>query len=184
MEGWLVMIIESKGKDKKSFYEEVLYIASNYYIFKKNPKTRVHSLTKVFLLYVILFFVLFIICLFILRSEAISAIALTLGIVYTYLLVEAKYKLREYIKQGNSMVKIDESGVENSYENQVISKLSWDAIEFVLIQKNTICFLPKNFASFAIFVPASTQEKVSQALKKYDKMDLVIDNSRKYSHKM
>ena len=177
------MIIESKGKDKKSFYEEVLYIASNYYIFKKNPNTRVHSLIKVFLLYVVLLFVLFISCLFIPRLEAISAIALTLGIVYTYLFVEAKYKLREYRKQGNPIVKIDEFGVENSYDNQVISKLSWDAIEYVLVQKYTICFLPKNFASFAIFIDCDQKEKVYEALGKYDKMDLVIDNSKKYSHK-
>lgn len=174
------MIIESKEKQNKAFYEEVLYIASNYYIFKKRLKTKVHSLTTVFLLYIILLFLLFIGCLFIPELEAISAIALTLGIVYVYLFVEAKYKLREYMKQGNSIVKIDEFGVENSYGNQVSSKLSWDAIEYILINKNTICFLPKNFASFAIFVDSSNREKVFQALEKYDKMELTVDNSQKY----
>ena len=37
------MIIESKEKGNKIYYNEIMYIASNYYIFKKNPRTKVHA---------------------------------------------------------------------------------------------------------------------------------------------
>ena len=64
-------------------------------------------------------------------------------------------------------------------ENQVSSKLFWDAIEYIIINKHSICCLPKNFAHFAIFIEISAKDKVYEALKKYDKLNLLIDNSNK-----
>ena len=84
-------MIEIEEKENKNFYDEIMYISSNYYIFKKNPKTKVHSLTKVFLLYIILLFIFFISFLMIPKMIAVSAISLTLLIVYIYLYVEANF---------------------------------------------------------------------------------------------
>ena len=101
------MTFKSQEEKNQKYYEEIMYISSNYYIFKKNPKTKVHSLTKVFTLYLILIFILFISFLFIPKLYAISVVAFLLLSIYIYLLVEAKYKLREYMKQQNSIIKID-----------------------------------------------------------------------------
>ena len=49
------MVIQSNEKGNKKYYNEIMYIASNYYIFKKRPKTRVHSLLNLFVIYMILF---------------------------------------------------------------------------------------------------------------------------------
>ena len=174
------MIIENNEKENKKYYEEIMYISSNYYIFKKNPKTRVHSLNKVFLLYIIFFLILFFASLWIPQIIILSGVTFILCVIYIYLFVETNYKLREYRKHNNSTIKIDKTGIENIEENQVSSKLFWDAIEYIIINKHSICFLPKNFAHFAIFIEISAKDKVYEALKKYDKLNLLIDNSNKY----
>lgn len=177
------MIIEIEEKENKNFYDEIMYISSNYYIFKKNPKTKVHSLTKVFLLYIILLFIFFISFLMIPKMIAVSAISLTLLIVYIYLYVEANYKLREYQKQPNSIIKIDEKGIENTIPEESSTKLYWNAIAFVLFNKHSIYILPKNFSQSAIFISMDARKEVEEALKKYNQLPLIVDNQTKYKRK-
>ena len=82
----------------------------NYYIFKKRPKTKVHSLINVYRLDIILLFIMFIVLLFIPSISYLSAIPFTMLFIYAYLLVEAKYRLREYLKSSDSIIKITEDG--------------------------------------------------------------------------
>lgn len=171
------MTFNSNEKGNKKYYEEIMYISSNYYIFKKRPKTKTHSLVKVFIFYIILFSLIFLSCLFIPNLYVISAIALTILIIYIYLLVETKYKLREFLKHNDSLITIDETGIENKEENKTVSKLYWDAIEYIIINKYSICILPKNFAHFAIYIEINAKNNVYKALKKFNKLDLLIDNS-------
>ena len=79
------MTIESKEKGNKKYYEEIMYISSNYYIFKKRPKTKVHSLINVYRLDIILLFIMFIILLFIPIISYLSAIPFTMLFIYPYL---------------------------------------------------------------------------------------------------
>lgn len=174
------MTFETEEKENQNYYEEIMYISSNYYIFKKNTKTKVHSLTKVFTLYLILIFILFISFLFIPKLYAVSVVAFLLLIIYIYLLIEAKYKLREYMKQDNSIIKIDETGIESIHKDMTSTKLYWNAIEHIIINKNTISILPKNFSHSAIFIEIHSKEETLKALKKYKRLDLVRDNSNKY----
>ena len=174
------MTFNSNEKGNKKYYEEIMYISSNYYIFKKRPKTKAHSLVKVFIFYIILFSLIFLSCLFIPNLYVISAIALTILIIYIYLLVETKYKLREFMKHNDSLITIDETGIENKEENKTVSKLYWNAIEYIIVNKYSISILPKNFAHFAIFIEISSKKEVLKALEKYNQTNLLIDNSNKY----
>ena len=174
------MTIQNKEKGNRKYYEEIMYISSNYYIFKKRPQTKTHSLLKVFGLYSLLFLILSTIFLFIPNMIALSGIYFSFFLVYTYLLVETNYKLKEYMKHGDSSIIIDETGIESKEENITSSKLYWEAIEYIIINKYSICVLPKNFAHFAIFIEISSKEEVLKALEKYNKTNLLIDNSNKY----
>ena len=174
------MTFNSNEKGNKKYYEEIMYISSNYYIFKKRPKTKAHSLVKVFIFYIILFSLIFLSCLFIPNLYILSVIAFIILIIYIYLLVETKYKLREFMKHNNSIITIDETGIENKEENETSSKLYWDAIEYIIVNKYSISVLPKNFAHFAIFIEISSKEEILKALEKYNKTNLLIDNSNKY----
>ncbi len=174
------MTFNNYEKGNKKYYEEIMYISSNYYIFKKRPKTKAHSLVKVFIFYIILFSLIFLSCLFIPNLYVISVIAFIILIIYIYLLVETKYKLREFMKHNNSIITIDETGIENKEENETSSKLYWDAIEYIIVNKYSISVLPKNFAHFAIFIEISSKKEVLKALEKYSKANILIDNSNKY----
>ena len=174
------MTIESKEKGNKKYYEEIMYISSNYYIFKKRPKTKVHSLINVYRLDIILLFIMFIVLLFIPSISYLSAIPFTMLFIYAYLLVEAKYRLREYLKSGDSIIKIAEDGIENVCDDKMTVKLPWEAIEHIIINKYSICVLPKNFSAILIGIEISAKDDVYKALKKYKKLDLLVDNSNRY----
>lgn len=174
------MTIESKEKGNKKYYEEIMYISSNYYIFKKRPKTKVHSLINVYRLDIILLFIMFIILLFIPIISYLSAIPFTMLFIYAYLLVEAKYRLREYLKSGDSIIKIAEDGIENVCDDKMTVKLPWEAIEHIIINKYSICVLPKNFSAILIGIEISAKDDVYKAIKKYKKLDLLVDNSNRY----
>lgn len=174
------MTFTSKEKDNKKYYEEFMYISSSYYIFKKRPKTKVHSLVNVYMLDIILFVIMFLILLFIPNISYVSAIPFTMIFIYSYLLVEAKYRLRECLKYGDSTIKIDEVGIENVSDDKMTVKLPWEAIERIIINKYSICVLPKNFSAILIGIEISSKDDVYKALKKYKKLDLLVDNSNRY----
>lgn len=174
------MTFNNYEKGNKKYYEEIMYISSNYYIFKKRPKTKAHSLVKVFIFYITLFSLIFLSCLFIPNLYILSVIAFIILIIYIYLLVETKYKLREFMKHNNSIITIDETGIENKEENETSSKLYWDAIEYIIVNKYSISILPKNFAHFAIFIEISSKKEAFEGLEKYNQTNLLIDNSNKY----
>lgn len=108
-----------------------------------------------------------------------SGICFTLFLIYLYLVFETNYKLKEYMLHDNSTIIIDETGIESIENNEVSKKLCWSAIERIIINKYSISILPKNFAHFAIFIEKSSKEKVIEALKKYNKQNLLVNHSQK-----
>ena len=114
-------------KEIKNIMKKLCIFPAITISLRKEPKTKTHSLVKVFIFYIILFSLIFLSCLFIPNLYVISAIALTILIIYIYLLVETKYKLREFMKHNDSLITIDETGIENKEENKTVSKLYWDA---------------------------------------------------------
>lgn len=172
------MIIKSCEANNNKFHEEILYIASNYYIFKKRPNTKPRSLITVFKVYITLSLLLLILFLFIPDFEEVSAVFFTLLIISIYLYFETKYRLKEKLKYGDSTIDIDEEGIKHIASDKTTIKMTWDAIEYILINKYSICVLPKNFSSILIGIEKQSQEKVIKALKKYQKLDLIIDNSK------
>ena len=175
-----IMTFISKEKDNKKYYEEFMYIASSYYIFKKRPKTKVRSLINIYRFYIIIFFILSIVFIFIPRLDYLSPIFFTLFCFGIYLFVESKYRLREYLKGEDSLIQIDEAGIANICADKMTVKLPWKSIEYIIINKYSICVLPKNFSAILIGIEIGSKDDVYQALKKYKKLNLLVDNSSRY----
>ena len=57
--------------------------------------------------------------------------------------------------------------------------MKWDSIKNILINKNTISFLPGDVlaTNIIMFISTKYKDKVLEAIKKYKKEELVIDNS-------
>ena len=77
-------------------------------------------------------------------------------------------------------IKIDEDGIEDIYENKISTKLYWDYIEHIIINKYSICVVPKSSYSILIGTDISNKDDMIKALKKYKKIDLLIDNTEIY----
>ncbi len=105
--------------------------------------------------------------------------ALVLFAMYVYLFFETRYRLNEYLKNDNSEIVVDEDGIESRYPGKVSAKLYWDSIEHIIINQNSISVLPYNFSSIIIFMEVHSKDELLKALKKYDKLSLVVDNSKK-----
>lgn len=174
------MIISNKNEKDIKYWDEVMYIQDNYYLLIKRPSLKTHSLLKSYIAYIIILTILGIISIIVNEVFFILPLCLILLIIYIYSLVETKYKIREYLKQDIVITKIDDTGVEISEKGKMAMKLYWDNIEYIIINKYTISFLPKSFAHFIITINSKYKEKVYEILKKYHKLDILKDNSSKY----
>ena len=173
------MIIKSREKENKNFFDEFYYIALNCGSFRKHPTRKARSATQYLVFLAILFFVSSIALMFVPELELISFM---LFIIFFYLVIiliitkrHTKITLNESV-----YIKIDEDGIEDIYENKISTKLYWDYIEHIIINKYSICVVPKSSYSILIGTDISNKDDMIKALKKYKKIDLLIDNTEIY----
>ena len=173
------MIIKSREKENKKFFDEFYYIALNCGSFRKHPNKKARSATKYLVFLAILFFVSSIALMFVPELELISFM---LFIIFFYLVIILIIIKRHTKKMGNenSLIKIDEDGIEDIYENKISTKLYWDYIDHIIINKYSICVIPKSNYSILIGIEISSKDEVIECLKKYKKIDLLIDNTEIY----
>ena len=173
------MIIKSREKENKKFFDEFYYIALNCGSFRKHPNKKARSATQYLVFLAILFFVSSIALMFVPELELISFM---LFIIFFYLVIiliitkrHTKITLNESV-----YIKIDEDGIEDIYENKISTKLYWDYIERIIINKYSICVVPKSSYSILIGTDISNKDDFIASLKKYKKIDLLIDNTEIY----
>ena len=113
---------------------------------------------------------------------ALELISFMLFIIFFYLVIiliiikrHTKITLNESV-----YIKIDEDGIEDIYENKISTKLYWDYIDYIIINKYSICVIPKSSYSILIGIEISSKDEVIECLKKYKKIDLLIDNTEIY----
>ena len=173
------MIIKSKEKENKKFFDEFYYIALNCGSFRKHPNKKARSATKYLVFLAILFFVSSTALMFVPGADLLS---FALYVVFFYLIILLMVIKRHTKKMGNenSLIKIDEDGIETIYENKISTKLYWNYIEHIIINKYSICVVPKSNYSILIGIEISSKDEVIECLKKYKKIDLLIDNTEIY----
>lgn len=173
------MIFKSIEKENKKFFDEFYYIALNCRSFRKHPTKKARSATKYLVFLAILFFVSSIALMFVPELELISFM---LFIIFFYLvIILIIIKRHTKITFNESVyIKIDEDGIEDIYENKISTKLYWDYIEHIIINKYSICVVPKSSYSILIGTDISNKDDIIKALKKYKKIDLLIDNTEIY----
>ncbi len=187
-------------KAYKDYYNECLYILLNYSKIKNNPRTKVKSLTKVLLVREIIFIVLTIITIIaFIISKYIPILILTSIIIlllaqnmYTHILAsnriknEMKTTITNNVKskvtpKKNEIVVTKEVKDDNNKKIKLSEQKSeWDDILYVIINKYTICYLPKKDATKIICASINEQERILKDIDKYNRRDLLIDNSDLY----
>ena len=179
------MKIKVNERGPKDYYDEFLYIAFRYKDFKKKPERKAYRLTSFLLVLIpitILCMILTII-MYINTKDILDIVLITL-LVFIFLVslkyfIVTKKHLNYFMNyQGEKIIDIDSDGIKY-LDNQKSISVNWSNILKIIINKYSICVLPKD-TNILIFIYNGYFEELLQGLKKYHKEDLIIDNRHLY----
>lgn len=180
------MKIETNEIGKKEYYDEFLYILFNLNKIKGKPKKKVYGLTKCLMIYIVLILCSMALFIFLyLDSKKVFYIFFigmsALLLIYAVFLDVITYKrIKMFMSiSGNKTVLANENGIEFIDKDKNI-RMNWDDIAYILINKESICMIPKTMFSNIISLSLRHREDIINCLKKYEKDNLLIDNSSLY----
>ena len=178
------MEIEMNKIESDAYYNEVLAIVSNYKKLVKNPRQKIKgvnrqaiTLTVISVAFLVVFSFLYLQN----RSNtlylivvAIFAIAFVLGIIYNVLI---RRRISKFKNRGSDRkLVIEEDYVELTVGNEK-SRLEMSEIQYVLINKYSISFIPNKANSTLIAIGISYRDDV---LNNFARKELIVDNSSLY----
>lgn len=178
------MEIEIDKIGSKEYYGEVLSVMSNYAKLVKNPNQKIRPLTAqaiiltvISLVFLVIFTILYI------QDQSytlyfyvvlIFAVAFILGIIY-YILINRRISKLKNIDGDRKLI------IQDDYVEMIVgdekTRLEISQIQYVIINKYSISFLPQNNSLKLIAVSSDYKEKILKAIK--DK-NIVVDNSNLY----
>ena len=170
--------------ESDAYYNEVLAIVSDYKKLVKNPRQKIKgvnrqaiTLTVISVAFLVVFSFLYLQN----RSNtlylivvAIFAIAFVLGIIYNVLIRRRISKLKN--RGSDRKLVIEDDYVELTVGNEK-SRLEMSEIQYVLINKYSISFIPNKANSTLIAIGISYREDV---LNNFARKELIVDNSILY----
>ena len=102
---------------------------------------------------------------------------ITLLSVICYIVVNSRIT-KMMNKPGTITVEIDEQGVRYLLDNNKF-ELNWDDIKAVVINNNSINFIPKKTNKTFIGLDIRYRNEIEESINQLNKNDLLIDNSNK-----
>ncbi|MBR4619272.1 MAG: hypothetical protein IKO49_08210 [Bacilli bacterium] len=179
------MKLEISERGNFSYYDEFLYIMSNIKKISSNNKIKVKKLTSVAFIYSAISFIFTLVFLlfYILKKDNLYFYILCFfsfififSVVYFVMILNKIKQLRG--EEGTIIFEITEDCVRVE-KNGVECKLNWNEITSVIINKNTICFIPREL-KVLVAISKDYKEQVVSILKKFKKDSLLVDNSNLY----
>lgn len=168
------------GKDliNFNFIDEMMWIRENYKVVRQSNDKKVSKITKQFskLFIVLVIFILVDVVYNFMKAnyEFYLIFEILFILFFTNQISMIKNNIKEIVKNS-----IDEEFIINDkciklvQGNVSMIELSWDAIEFILIGKHTISFVPNRVDSILIAIPIELKSEVEKILEKYDKKHLI-----------
>ena len=180
------MKFEFKERESREFYDEILFIAAHYNKLINYRNKRINKLSNYMIKNIIISIILLVLVgYYYLKTKSkfefamiIMLVALLLYSIY-YLFV-IRRRINEFVNhKGKETITINGKLIEFKDENNSF-KVDWDQIAFILISKYSICFIPKTRQSAMITFGVQNKDKLIKALNKYNKENLLVDNSSRY----
>ncbi len=170
--------------ESDAYYNEVLAIVSNYKKLVDNPRQKIKGLNRQAITLTVIsvaFLVVFSVLYLQNRSNtlylivvAIFAVAFVLGIIYNVLI---RRRISKFKNRGSDRkLVIEEDYVELTVGNEK-SRLEMSEIQYVLINKYSISFIPNKPNSTLIAIGIRYMEDV---LNNFSHKELIVDNSSLY----
>ncbi len=183
------MRLEVSEVGKKEYYDEFLYVVSQYKSFKKNPRRKAYQFTKHLMFYIIFTFIVLLLNFsgYLDTKEWIfafmtGALTLALAIQVICLFVYTK-RLKMFMNiKGVRTIEFNETGIEYIDDDKNI-RVKWEDLKYVIINRYSICMLPKAILQGFTSVGIKYKNEIIAGLKKYEKESLLIDNSNFYKNK-
>ena len=177
------------AKKRFKFLNEVSGIDSFRKKYLTNPyKKPVPILTEYISvsIYLLIFIFLFLV-LYLNNNTIINLIFLIIIILLFELFLIAYFFMRLHLKISSkehidSFIDVDEDKiVYSSKKNNCLTLITiyWDNIEYVLINKRSIFFLTKTKELSCFSCSIDYKDKIIKMIDKYDKCDLVVDNTKR-----
>ena len=174
-------------KGSKDYYNEFVFVSTNYKKILNSPKMKVKNIVNQYILVLILSLVVlsFITYNIIIDNYSyFDVVILTIFsciiLLYGLMLLKIKNNIKLYLNsKGSTTIIIDEDGIKKSCDRDDIL-LKWCNVAYVIINKYSICFIPKELPSFLLGIPIEYKDKIVKGIEKYDKTSILIDNSGMY----
>ena len=181
----LVMEIEIDKIGSDDYYGEVLAVMSDYSKLVKNPRQKIRGLNSqaILLTGISLVFLVIFAALYLMSPGAslylyviiIFSIALILGIIYIFLVNRriSKFKNNDSTKK----LVIEDEYVEMHIGDEQ-SRLDFKDMQWIILNKHSITFIPKNEGATLIAVEIKYKNQVIGNIKE---KQIIVDNSNLYS---
>jgi len=176
------MKIEITNKPNDNFYKEFLSVLFSINKIKKNYNYKLEEVNKFCFRSIIIQVILSIIMTLLIDyiSYSFYGICITLLIfiilLNVFVLFDYNKKVKEFLKNADSStIVIDESGVE-LIEKLKTCKINYEMIELVLINKYSICVIPRDMTGIMIGVPIEYKDRFLESIRSYNESILIIDN--------
>ena len=173
------MEIKIKDKGSSNYYDEFLFITSNYKKIYSNNKIKIKRLTLVAYKYLIISLSVLIIFIFMylkyseimqLYTIIMFLILLVLSIIYIYIIKKKISELAKSFEETTLVINNNYICLENKNKKY---KLKLDDIKNIVLSKNCILFIPNDIQLSFIVTRRDYEDEIMIALKKYNKEQLI-----------
>ena len=166
------MQIRVTERGSESFYRELVNIMSQYRKILQKPEGKLLDMFKVVKTYIgiaIAFLVLLVLMAIFWGGDLLTYVAIFMMvaiIAYSiYLLYNLNALYKTYMNDsGDSILTLDEDGIELDKENSTKVRLSWDKIAFARVYNESITFIPKNITTYIICITRKYEDEIVKYL--------------------
>ena len=177
------MKFEVKTRGSKEFYDEMLYVATYFKKFIKNPHKKAWQYTKFLLMYMAISVVMAgcFIALYLMDSTD-FVYSLFIGMfalifLFTVILfVSVKKRIKIYLNDiSEKTIEITENEILYSSDTMNL-KMKKEEIGIIVINKHSICILPKEASLFAISISNDYLDVFMKGAKENGYDNILVDN--------
>ena len=182
-----IVINKEKKEFDKAFYDEFLFIGTFHKRVRKKPNKKVRKLSTNYKIglgicigYSFLLIVLGLSVGFDFLDYLFIGMFIILGFIYARSLSIVNNRLKLYMtNRGETTFEITKKEVKVEKSEQRL-QLDWDSIQYVIVNKYSITFLPKDETIIMIGISTEYKNQVIEEIKNLNKEELLIDNTEKY----
>jgi hypothetical protein len=168
-----MMKIEVKEKGSDAFYREIVNISAQYRQLIKNHGCKLRDFftefKRLLIAGAVVLGLLILMCVFwgfrTIDYVAIGFLFLAVIMCFAYLYLLNRYRKSMIDEAGESILTLDEDGVELSKKDTQVIRNTWNNIAFVRLFNESICFIPRTKTGIMICITREFAKQIQDWLK-------------------